>query len=296
MTRDHPQLHEQENLLRESCDTLLAQVPGMAHLSLVMDGEHRFSVDRENGGPTRARLAAEAAVHTFLQMHEALQVARTGALIRLLLRTTRGALLAYTVPGRGHLVGFSLATEPADVDAADLALSQLASQARELASLTLQNPGGWLTASPYEPIEPPRAKPIATGIVDERVLEACEASVNEALQYVLYVGAGGRAFAVDHFDLLEPTTDDRASPGRRRRVYRGLADDLQTELRDLRRRVAPVLGRAAHTAVLDVEHGAVLVRWLPGERQLVGVTVNQEHVHTAERMFADLGDRLARPL
>ncbi|GIH15080.1 hypothetical protein [Rugosimonospora africana] len=292
MTREHSRLSEQEDSLRESCEALLGQVPDLVHLSLIMDGEHRFSVDRENSAEIRARLAAEAAVHAFLQIHEALQVARTGALIRLLLHTSRGALLAYTVPGRGHLIGFSFGTRRAEIDEADRALSDLASTARELAMLTLQNPGGWLTPSPDEPIEPPRTEPVITGIVDERVLEACEASVNEVLQYVLYLGTGGRVFAVDHFDLFEPTTDGSTSPGRRRRVYRSLADDLQTDLRELRRRVSPVLGRAAHTAVLDVEHGAVLVRWLPGERQLMGVTVHQEQVHTAERMFAELGDRL----
>lgn len=277
-----PALVDLEESLRASCQALVDRTPALTHLSLVTDGERRFTVT--NGGQTSPRhdLVIEALVNTYIELHHALQVVRTGALIRLNVHTPNGAALIYTVPRSGHLVGICLSADTAVRAEADRVIADLATRTREQARLGAQNPGGWLTTDTGLRAPTAAAEPVVTGTGNRAVVNICRASVNEVLQYVLYVGDDGRSFAVDQFDSA-----------RHRRDYRALGDDLEAELRDLRREIFPLLGRGASTAVLDVEQGVVMMRWLPGNRRLFGVTLVQDYVNTAERMFVDLAAALA---
>jgi hypothetical protein len=298
-------LTEDEIWLLDRCTAIVDEVSSVTHLSVVADGDWRFSVDRGESAErvNRTRIVAQGVVSRFLDLHDRLQPARTGALIRLVLETPRGALLVYALPSRTHLIGFSLRGPEHTVDAAangsapetqqaDRALAAAADQARSASALSSQNPGGWRSGASAEPPAAIGTEPVVTGIVDERVLPLCRDSVDQNLQYVLYLGAGEHVFALDHFDGLAPLLPGDTSAALLRRVYRGLEEYLDSDLRDLRRLVYPVLGRAARTIVLDVENGAVMVRWLSGGRRAVGVTVAQDAVRTAESRFAELGRKL----
>ena len=238
-----------------------------------------------------------------LDLHDKLQLARTGALVRLVLETPAGAALAYTIPRRGHLIGFclrdphlpagpSLAVAP-EVQEADRALAGLAAEARELFELTDQNPGGFQPITPSAALRPPTGSPVVTGNAHARLLSICREAIDERLQYVLYASNDGTAFAVDCFGGLDlPDTHGDTSPARLRRVYWGFHTDLDGDLRDLRRLVYPVLGRSARAVVLDVEDGVVITRWLSGGRQVIGVTLAQACVASVEDRFAELCGRL----
>ncbi|MEV4624486.1 hypothetical protein AB0J74_37985 [Asanoa sp. NPDC049573] len=302
---DPPLGDEQHELLFSAAD-LARRIPNLTHLSLIVDGDRRFSIDQtdvDGRGRKQARLAAQGVVGSCLDLHDKLQLARTGALLRLVLETSAGAVLAYTIPRRGHLIGFclrdqrlagdlSFAVSP-EVQEVDRALAGLAAEARELFELSDQNPGGFQPIAPSASLRPPVGSPVVTGNAPAGLLSICRESVDERLQYVLYQGNDGTAFAVDCFGGLElPETHGDTSPARLRRVYWGFHTDLEGDLRDLRRLVYPVLGRGARAVVLNIEDGAVITRWLGDGRQVLGVTLVQAYVASVEDRFAELCGRL----
>ncbi|MDG4821729.1 hypothetical protein O7635_07665 [Asanoa sp. WMMD1127] len=301
---DPPPVDDFHDLLFSSAE-LARRIPNVTHLSLVADGDLAFSIDQFEIDPVRrrqARIAVQGVVGSCLDLHDKLQVARTGALIRLVLETPRGAVLAYAIPGRGYLAGFCLRDQPAEptvtvapeVQEADRALAGLVSEARELFGLEDQNPGGFQPIPAGVELRPPTGQPVITGTGAAEVLEVCRAAVDERLQYVLYQGGDGTACAVDCFGgLAQLETHGDTTPARLRRVYWGFHTDLDGDLRDLRRLVYPVLGRSAKSVVLDVEDGVVMNRWLGGGRQLLGVTLTQSYVASVEDRFAELSARLA---
>jgi hypothetical protein len=302
---DPPPGDEQHDLLFSAAD-LARRIPNLTHLSLIVDGDRTFSIDQTDTDKKKrkqARLAAQGVAVSCLDLHDKLQLARTGALVRLVMETPAGAALAYTIPRRGHLVGFclrdphlpadpSLAVAP-EVQEADRALAGLAAEARELFELSDQNPGGFQPIAPGAALRPPAGSPVVTGNAHARLLSICREAIDERLQYVLYASNDGTAFAVDCFGGLDlPDTHGDTSPARLRRVYWGFHTDLDGDLRDLRRLVYPVLGRSARAVVLDVEDGVVITRWLSGGRQVIGVTLVQAYVASVEDRFAELCGRL----
>jgi hypothetical protein len=190
------------------------------------------------------------------------------------------------------------------IRAADRSTAALVDAMRAQLRLGPQNLGGWLSerpavtgtpeAAPATPLARPAPGgrgPAVAGTLDlpgDLAAEFQAQTGPDALHYVAYCRAGEPRFALDHFDHPGLRTFfEQSTPDAQRRFYGDFARDLAGRAVQLGKIVRPVLGRRMARMVLDVEQGAIFYyRVGPGE-YLVGVTLDQREVATAD-------DRLGR--
>jgi hypothetical protein len=293
--------------LLEPTSELLRQTPHLVHMSLVVRGDRAFSIDY--GGPDVAEargVIAQGVVGSFRELNSELQLAPTGALTRLVLETSLGAVFAYSLAKQSHLIGFFVregafptgaiargaASEIREVDRAIAALTEQArdsylADGRDLAEVVDAAHSGTV-ASPAEEI-------VVTGTADARITPLCRRSIDEYLHYVFYAGSETVAFGVDGFERLQlPRVYVDTSPARLRRIYRGVGTDLEGDLRDLRRLIYPVIGRGSHSIILGLEYGALAMRWLSSHRLLLGLTLLPDRSADFEERFAGLASIVER--
>lgn len=289
----------------------------LRHIAHYGDGVFDFSVDwldrparyPRPSSPHRHDLQrlGRALSFTLDRMDRALQEARTGGTLRMVLHTRNGAAFTNTVVPRKNLVGLMLdqPAMPEDGDilphtqpilAADRAMSTLSTELRKLIRLRSTNPGGWETAEDApkdtgEPVaEPFTCTPAEPGEHDAAVIEACRRAVRpDDLHFVAYCANGEVVFIADQLDdaSLGPffTVVTIAT---RRKFYQEFSRELGTLVVELGRTVRGVLGGPLNRLVLDVEQGAVYYYRLRPGTYLVGVTLDQNRVHPADERIAEL--------
>ena len=113
----------------------------------------------------------------------------------------------------------------------------------------------------------------------------CRAAVNPVgLQYVAHFRDTALLSSTDRFD--EKSLSHlfvRISPEARRRMYAELGAQVPARAVDLSQAVRTLLPSTLERVVLDVEQGAIFIHHLIGEEFLLGVTLSQNRVATADR-------------
>lgn len=297
---------------RRTCRTLLAKTPQLSYLGHYSQDLFDFGFDvlKDSGQDIGAvqRLGRQVS-YEMNMLDRVLAAARTGGLIRTVLQTEHAGVICQSVVPRENVVGLSLDRSPADlpdlllteapdVRGADLALSVLVDELRALISLPSLNPGGWASAA--EPaalaVAQPATEPevwLADAGADRAVLDAClDAARPEDVHFVAYCAGGELLASVDHFDhpSLAPFFT-QISVGARREFYRAFTQQFGPLVLKLNRLLAGLTPSGPLLrVVVDVELGAIFFYRLGTEEYLVGVTVAQARVGSADERMA----RLAR--
>jgi hypothetical protein len=266
-------------------------------------------------GRDELRRAGRSLSFALRRLNNELLAARTGAVLRMLLHTTRGAAICDAVTSAESTVGFVLdltpgsspepAGEAADQRSADRVLAELVADLRQLCqpSQTGKTTAYGMT-SPVVTREATalqmRSTPF-TGLTDEsrEILTACREAIRPAaLHLVARCNDGEIVFMVDCFDdeALRPYFTQLDADARRK-FYLGHAREIGL--------MATALGRTVHTAlgggmvvrmVLDVEQGAIYYNRLRPGDYLIGVTVDPAGVANSDEEMARLTNTVGRLL
>lgn len=236
-----------------------------------------------------------------------LQEVRTGGLIRTVLHTEQGAGFCNSVVLGEHMVGFlvdcELSHELEDfrnhidhMQAADIAMGELATELRERISLPSANPGGWASANLATPM--PATNPSGSFVtvfadVDERtdqLKEACKRAVRPVdLHFVAYCKHGEVMFTADQLaDRALAPFFTQITVAARRKFYLNFSRELCTLVGRLGRSTSGVLRGRLQRLVLDVEQGAIYYYRLNAGGYLVGVTIDQSRVSHADDQMSVL--------
>lgn len=246
-------------------------------------------------GPDRRRLAVElfgrGAFHTLRELGRAVEGLRSGPLIRTVIDSGRGAVLAYDINTVSYLV--ATVFDAADTDPMDARMSRAVAEIRGLASLSDRNAGGYASlpprllhrgddgAAPRWEQHGPRDAHV------DRFRQVADGVVRSAdLHYLARFTEAGSFTSVD---VLDASTLARfftaIDSEQRRNGYRKLADRVPRTGRRLDIEIRPVLGQALVRVVADVEQGALYFCRAAPTEYLMGVTLDQHRVLDADRRF-----------
>jgi hypothetical protein len=244
---------------------------------------------------------------------------RSGALIRTVIRAPASTLFFYLVTDDVHLYGAT--HRPERTDELDRLMARAANDIRDDWRYSQLNFGAFLSGAPAfgsgQGIRGADAEPIDTATastdtdVDRRystppygvpvgadwVQDALERSLSvDALHHVAYYrpssGEVAAADLLDHPDLGDFFAF--ISRDERREQYRRLGERLPGLVSWLNTALWAVTGGEVVRFVLDVEQGALYLFALPGDRYLVGVTLDQRLVEKADRDMQGLTAELTR--
>jgi hypothetical protein len=243
------------------------------------------------------------------EVDEDLRGMMSGALIRTLVHGDRGAFSCVDiVPGR-HVVGLvldradesSLARQPAVV-ACDRAVSDLVTGQRGLLSLGSQNPGGTDQEQADDDQRPgtggtPKvhvergapSSPIPPEVVGGAELLFNAVIAPADVHYLALCADGVTALSVDcldHDDVSRFFT--QIGVDERRTFLRSFTRSVPSIVERLTRITATVTGSQVLRLVLDIELGAIYYYRLSRDVFLIGVTLDQDQVGTADRKVADV--------
>lgn len=281
---------------------------GLHSVARITSGVTDFTVDAFDelgvGEPEALRQACRGVARLVTSLasvqDEKLDEVRTGRLIRFVLHGDRGAILCFSVVPGQFLVGFTLAPVPdgvrltavPEVQAADETMAGLVLRLRRRLGLGSQNPGG------FEPADRPssdRSVPVVEGPVDRAEYGPIEAAVDPAdLHLVAFKSPYADELVVDR--LGHPLLSrffGLTTVESRRKFYRDLARELPKTAGQAGRLVRASLDGALLRLVLDVEQGAVYCYRMSAGHYLIGVTLDQTQVATAEEKLARLALDLA---
>ncbi|MEU4517217.1 hypothetical protein AB0F52_00695 [Amycolatopsis sp. NPDC024027] len=292
--------------------------PALSFLAYYRRGVYDFGVDRigdpdERARRARVRLLGRQFCHLVSRLDHTLAEARTGGLIRVVLHGGNGAAFCDAVVPDAHLFGLVLTpgadeqerttlTERAAIRSADRSVAALATRLRATAHLPSANPGGWETAGG-------NGRLAADGEGDETVTEIRHrgadnlpegelAFARDSLRrYVRPQDLQFLAFCANSEPVL--TFDRLADPvlapyfqqitvSARRAFYHRLSREVGDVAARINRTAEDVVGGLLHRLVLDVEQGAVYYYRLGACRYLMGVTLDQDEVSTADDRMAEL--------
>jgi hypothetical protein len=244
---------------------------------------------------------------TMTEQDRILLPARTGGLIRMVLHTTRSAGFCAQVVPKEYVIGSvldcgvpgerdDLVSHMAHIQPADIAVAELATRLRRRISLASANPGGWETADVLTQVDNDSSgAPFVTVLTEPDqptglLREACERAVRPAdLHFVAYCAQGEVRFTADHFGdrSLAPFFTQIAIPARRR-FYLDFSRGLQAFATKFARSSRGVLSGPLVRLVLDVEQGAIYYYRLSAGDYLVGVTLDQTMVSSADNRLSQL--------
>lgn len=294
---------------RALCHQALIQSLELHYLGHYTEGAYDFSYDRlgTSGQPDRIdyeRIGVQL-TNAIRSLDRALQVARTGALIRTVVHGLRSLVICNSARPDEHVVGFSHAPSALPTEGVLLPLlrgahniderfGRLATDLREQVSLGSQNPGSWISTKPgdaeFPAVNAPAIQPYVEGTADPEIARLFLDQVDPAnLQFVAYCRCGQVQYLVDQFDHPElgPYFQE-ISVIERRIFYRDLCRQFPITVRKLGRITVDATGGKIERIVLDVEQGAIYYyRIRPGE-YLVGVTIVQRQVAEAEYKIAEI--------
>ncbi len=295
---------------------------GLHHVAHYVNGVYEFAVDVladpalagevAGAGLDRKRAAClqtgRELSYNMVRVDHSLREVQSGALIRAVFQSAKGAIFCGRVIPREYIVALvldgSAATRPelpltqfATVRDADRAVAELVTTLRDELSLGSQNPGGWSSPKPASDAAgtagPDTSRPPAleiTGRIDHPLSEAYRAALNTAdLHYVAHFHDDDVEFSAD---CLEDRTLSRfflhISGSARRKFYADLGRQFTVLARQFFQVVCPVIGGPVSRIVLDVEQGAIYFYRLTSEDYLVGVTLDQRRVSQADDKMAQL--------
>ncbi|GAA3597786.1 hypothetical protein GCM10022223_11220 [Kineosporia mesophila] len=257
------------------------------------------------------RRSSGRVVHAARTLDTRTESFRTGPLIRLVVQTEGGAVFCDAVVLQQYVVGISISAlsgpgseegalpGAAAVHDGDLATGALAEELRRQVRLTPQNVGGNLKdalqrSSPtIEAFENTSAAMDLADPSGESVESLCKRAVTGTeLHFVAFFDDQTCQLFADQFD--EPAVRELSidlSSRARRRMYLELGTQVPDRAGELGRAVQALVPGEVQRVVLDVERGAIYVYRLEGRRFLLGVTLDQEVVGTADRLMASLARR-----
>ncbi|MGX7824836.1 hypothetical protein ACTG9Q_07060 [Actinokineospora sp. 24-640] len=288
--------------VREACEATLSRSPSISYLGYLRDGVPLIRCGRGEAGDVGGEtgmasaftvLARQMAYHV-QDLDEDLQRARTGRLIRTVLRTDRHALF-YDMIQPGHEILGVVALSDPDTDestalAGDKVVAELAGRLRAEARLMPVNHGAFECAHDGPPPRVP-----TEGSVQDRLRAVVGP---DGLHFASYWVNGRREeveHCFDHPDLVSPGivgAEAEISPQQRLDFHLAFARRLRTLATDLKLTCGGALKGRLNRIVLDVEAGAVFYARLPTQRYLTAVTLSQPMVAAADETVT----RLARTL
>ncbi|WP_369212866.1 hypothetical protein [Streptomyces flavofungini] len=309
---ENPQIVE----LGERLSRLL-DVDGLAHLALY-DGDMAKVVldadpcgEKDTEGVSRvSRFHEQAGRHLYYILEELepdFAELRTGALIRTVLRVPSGAVYYYLVEPGLHLYGATAATAPTPsrIDELDALIADCVNDLRAEARYSRLDYNSYLgdkshiTAHTADPTRT-GAPEMNSGGAGVRLSQSAPRSVAlplraaldlDGLHYIAYYAGDVCSADLFHHAALRRyflATD----PQRRRDKYGRMGLLLPGVARRMNASLGAILNGEVLQIVLDVEQGAVYYHALPGQRYLVGVTLDQSRVAAADHRLARLGREL----
>ena len=260
---------------------------------------------------TACASAARLLTGFVLAEEERLDEAGTGRLIRVVLHAEHGAILCYAVVPGQFVVGFAFGQATGEsgtllcdlptVDAADRAMTDLVNALRQRMQLPRQDAGGWADDSALDvPLGLTTASRVTStetavdGDRDDPALRPALRAVRHAdLHFVSRVRGWSPDLVVDCFAHPELRTPiGSITPEARRKFYVDLSGQLSHTVATQGRLVRSTIGSHLVRLVLDVEQGAVYYYHLPTGDYLVGVTLYQRQVNSADRRMSWLAAQL----
>jgi hypothetical protein len=291
------------------CDRAVNDRSGLHFLAHITSGIVDFSVEfpgawsrgqQTTGAFERAARQLNLAVS---QLDSACEPLDSGALIRVVIQGENGALFQVLKVAGQSFFGMTTGGTPETVDHADRQISRLAeSAARRMGAASLlwggfrsREDSGELWRSykvepPTQSVGPPYVAASNETAVTGAVTDACLAALHPG--YLHYVGIfqrGQAAWCADIFDApaLLPFFQ-RVTPWSRRRGYDRLMRQVNLQIRRFGQLLALVHSDHLVRLVLDVARGAVYVLPLHDDEYLLGVTLIQSRVDSADRKMREL--------
>ncbi len=227
---------------------------------------------------------------------ETLEQLRSGRLIRAVFGVRDGASFFFEVRPGEYLVGVTF--DSSAIVAADMAMAKTVQRIRAHLKLGDPNPGGF-NPLPDEQ-EPARSgDPVverggtSTGS-DEAFVKLGRTIVRPRdLHFVARFEQGAWTSSVDVLGdrSLDPFFQS-ITRKRRRDGYQHIGRQFQTMSSTMDGALRGVVDGRMTNTVLDVEEGAVYLRRIQPDVDIMGVTLDQSQVHQAQLRFADLAGRI----
>ncbi|SDH32702.1 hypothetical protein SAMN05421505_11448 [Sinosporangium album] len=294
----------------DQCREFLARDSGVHHLAHYTGGIWDFALHvladpavralpgRAEGPDLRSgyRQAGRMLIFQVERVGDYLADLRSGTLVRTVVESGDCVAVYVSLRPQVALVGITL--DPARVWEADRGMAELIAGIRERVRLPDEDLGGFRRNAV------PAAHAMSADLltvygdagVDPVIRRAARITAAEVgpldLHYLAYYDDFSLKFSVDcltHPDLADYFTD--ISPEARRAKYGEVGDRAGVLAGDFGHAVRLVSRSRPRRLVLDVQQGAVFVRWLDTGRHLVGVTLDQSMVAAAERRLDMLRPR-----
>lgn len=292
-----------------ACEEALLDTPPLRYLGHFTGGVFDFAVERaqqETGGAEMDRLG-RLLCHSVDQFDRICRPLDSGRLIRVVLHGSRGTLLHMVKVGGQSIVGWSLpGSEPAE--AADRRMSRILEASAERLGAEPLNWGGFRDRSKLRPMPDlgprPRERDVKAsvntsngqqaaplGYTVEQVLEECL-----SLEHLHFAGIYAQGATVVAADILDDPGlihfFQRVSPDFRREGYERTVRQVWLQSGTLNRILRTGSAGELDRLVLDVARGALFIAGLGEGPLLLGVTLDQRLVATADRQFNTLLARL----
>jgi hypothetical protein len=256
-----------------------------------------------HGAPAAYDRAGQQLSLTVAQLDAACQPLDSGPLIRVVVHGDTGALFQYLKFSGQNFFGIVLDGAEEAVERADRQMTQLAESAVSRLGAPSLNWGGF--ASRGEPAalggtsstETADVSPIVpyfslTGsyAAEDLRAQACAAALDPGdLHYAGIYRRGQPVAAADIFDHPSLAVFfQRVTPELRRSGYAELMRQVQLQNRRFLQILEAVGSRRLVRLVLDVARGAIFVMPIDEDYSLIGLTLTQSRVETAERRFRAL--------
>jgi hypothetical protein len=308
----------QDDVMYQLCQRAVEQTADLHHIAFYTDRVLDFAMDvlgDERDRPAGASTADRSGLrrlgrqlcHEFERLDKLLREARTGALIRTVLRTADAEIVCDPVVRKQFVVGTTYTEGHDYIDDAnnvDRSVAGLVRDLRKQLGLTGQNVGGYDTEHEEPETGWPRHEPHVETVDGDSVIPpeiemACRDALDPAyLHLVTYCIGDEVVYLADTFEHPSMRTyfGRETTPLHRRAHFRRLSGQLSDICSSLNRVSAQTLRGRLKRIVLDVEQGAVYYYRLDNGAQLVGVTLYQPRVHHADVRMARLARECDIPL
>jgi len=301
-------LHDRrEDALLRICRQTMADASGLHHLAYYTDRVLDFALDnldadevslpqtRDRSRAGLRRLGRQLCA-AFEQLDQELRPASTGALIRAVIRTDDAEIVCDPIVQTQYVVGVGYTGNRNDyiddTNDVDRSLAILITRLRAEVGLSSQNLGGFETETAAPPALAPTPPHVSTRApIPDAVKHACAAALHPAdLHFVAYCVDDEVVHVADVFDHagLGMYFAGTVTPQYRRDYYRSFCDRLGEIRAQLNRVTALLLRGRLKRVVLDVEQGAVYYFRVAGRVHLVGVTLHQPRVRSADERMREL--------
>jgi len=285
-----PHIGDRQHRIRGALRETVERIAGLRYLGHYTGADWDYAFEVSDRGADDVNIGYLTVgcnlIGILAPLNEHLEPLGTGALIRTVLHSRGGAIYCDTVMQGERIIGVTagrfdeLSPREPRVLEADRGIARLIRDLRGDFGQTSQDHGGYgKVGDGVEPWSPHGPGPSDFPTACREVLAPND------LQYVALVESG----IVTHQDDLfgDAAVEERFfraghTVEARRHFYQQFAEELDARARDLGRRVHAVIGRGLHRIVFDVQRGAVYFYRVGPESYLMGVTLNQPEVFTAD--------------